>query len=899
MLDRSALSPQLIDAVEAGAIVLTSNQRSAHLLKLRYANHAVAQGRTAWATPAIHSMNTFVLQLWRTQGHTHERVLSAEQSQMVWERIVASSKWSEQLLSPRAAASTAFRSWERLQSWCISRADLIEQSTATEGVESRALWEWSERFNELCRERSWLPVARLPERLIETEIAAADLRLATVASEDLAPNHRALLKYLAGRGARCEPLRSPGVTGALEVVECESPEHELRSAALWARQQLREGLRSIAVVVPDLNERAMEVRRVFADVLAPATRTFDTSHAIGNDRAQQEASFAVAGYHRLADFPIVRAALDLLRLAVGRASSTLVGGILRSPFLAASVQEGSQRALADARLRSHVREHYDLASLDRIATPGCPLLGRCLREAQTLRLAAPSRALPSAMAEQFIELWRAFGWPGDTSLDSDEQQIAARIQACLAEFGALDDLLGVLGFANAVREFELLVQATNFEPRSFPAPIVILDQHSMSGMQFDALRVTGMDESRWPPPASPDPFIPIALQVRVGMPFAAAKLALAQAQRQLRDLQSAADRIVFSWASSDQDVDILPSPLLDGLSLHADTAVLDTYAMQMFAVKPQLETVKEDAAPALVDGYGRGGALIFELQAMCPFRAFAQLRLDARPLDSKAPNIDARERGTLIHAALADLWQTLGGLDGLLARTPAQLEVSIRTLLARHAEKLLDGASPHRIRLLQIEQELATERILALLALDRQRSPFQVAQRPETKEHARVGNLQFELRLDRMDELLDAQKQGQRVIIDYKTGNNVSMQSWARDRPEQPQLPLYAVTHRPSLVAVAFATLGAKGVAYQGVARDDDVLPGIQAFNGKHPPSAQVEWSGLLDYWERVIARLANEFATGDARVDPLPSACRYCHLSTLCRVREQAITPEDVEGGT
>jgi len=83
--------------------------------------------------------------------------------------------------------------------------------------------------------------------------------------------------------------------------------------------------------------------------------------------------------------------------------------------------------------------------------------------------------------------------------------------------------------------------------------------------------------------------------------------------------------------------------------------------------------------------------------------------------------------------------------------------------------------------MLQIEQDLAAERILALLELDRQRAAFRVVGRPESREQASVGKLSCELRLDRMDELLDEAHRdeltGQKIIVDYKTGGTVSPQS--------------------------------------------------------------------------------------------------------------------------
>jgi probable DNA repair protein len=447
-----------------------------------------------------------------------------------------------------------------------------------------------------------------------------------------------------------------------------------------------------------------------------------------------------------------------------------------------------------------------------------------------------------------------------------------------------------MAFNDAVREFEGLVRNISFEPHSVPAPITIIDAQAVDGLHFDAMWVTGMDETRWPPAPAPDAFIPMALQVRAGMPNATAALAREHAYKQFQKLQGIARAAIFSWARTDQDVEVLPSAWLREIDRAAKEPVRhETYAERVYSAKPTLEIHSEFNAPALTIQRARGGTRIFELQSQCPFRAFVELRLDAQPLDEVGPNVDARERGTLIHAALADVWQSLSGSAELHAKSTDELEVLVRTALARHAAKLQDGASLHRVRLLQIEQDISAERILKLLQLDKERTPFQVVGRPETQEQASIGPLKFELRLDRMDELLDDIHRGERVILDYKTSNKTIGQSWTSERPEQPQLPLYAVTHQQSLAAVSFVTLGAKGVGYQGIACDQGVLPGVKAFDSKKSLPSFVSWEALLAHWEAVITRLANEFSRGQAQVDPLPNACRYCHLSTVCRVSEQA----------
>jgi len=893
----SALSPELIAAIETGVHVIAPNQRSAHALRLLYANHAVSAGRKTWVTPDIRAFDAFVGWLWRKHGTHNERLLTTEQCKLLWERIVTTSSWSSSLLSPQAAANASFRSWERMQAWGIGRTDLLEQVSRLDSIEARALLEWHDHFVLLCKEREWLPVTLLPQCLLSVDLKIPGLNLVVVGNAELMPSQRTLLDHLTRCGAVVTAIGNHHDQGEATVACCETTELELHAAAHWAQRQLMNGAQSVAVAVSGLDECAAQVRRAFSEVLAQPIRTLSNHPAHG---AQHQASFAIATYRRLAEFPVARAALDVLQLCVGHAGSALIGGTLRSPFLKGNSDEASQRALADIRIRSNAREHYDLANLEAIVGhAGCPTFHAACRDARTTLQSQPSRMQPSAAAEIIAALWRGFGWPGERSLDSDDQQIVTRAYASLAEFGALDELLGPVSFVNAVHHFEQLLRNTRFEPRSAPALITVLDADSIDGLRTDALWIAGMDESRWPPPANPDPFIPLPLQVQTGMPNATATQAREQARRRFATLRTLARSVVFSWAQHDNDVEILPSPWLRDLpklsSFSIDTS--GRYATRIFAAKPALDVLVESRGPSLIDGVARGGSRIFELQAQCPFRAYAELRLNAKRLDEVVPNVDARQRGTLLHAALADIWRVLKDSAGLHSQSGAQLESLVHTALARHAAPLLEGASTHRIRMLQIEQELASERILALLSVDRLRAPFKVAGHPETAERLSVGALHFELRLDRIDELTGDMQRGERVIVDYKTGNTVSTRSWTHDRPEQPQLPLYAVTHPTALAAVAFATLGARGVGYEGVARTDGILPDIKAFD-KALPLPHQSWNGLQDYWRGVIGNLADEFAAGSAQVDPLPVACRHCHLSTLCRVHERKIQleAEDVE---
>ena len=111
------------------------------------------------------------------------------------------------------------------------------------------------------------------------------------------------------------------------------------------------------------------------------------------------------------------------------------------------------------------------------------------------------------------------------------------------------------------------------------------------------------------------------------------------------------------------------------------------------------------------------------------------------------------------------------------------------------------------------------------LALERERAPFKVVE-VEACTRAAIGEIEFSARLDRVDVLED----GRHVIIDYKSGE-VSVNKWAGARPDEPQLPLYAVTHRQPVAALTFARLkrGDK-FGFEGLAAVAGLLPDTPEF---------------------------------------------------------------------
>ena len=157
----------------------------------------------------------------------------------------------------------------------------------------------------------------------------------------------------------------------------------------------------------------------------------------------------------------------------------------------------------------------------------------------------------------------------------------------------------------------------------------------------------------------------------------------------------------------------------------------------------------------------------------------------------------------------------------------------------------------------------------------------------EEKRKLVVAGLELNGRIDRMDKL----EAGGHALIDYKTGRPTPNE-WLGERPDGPQLPLYALNAKEDIAAVAFARLKTGEMRYMGFSKGKDVIPDVRQAK---------DWDGLVEGWKKEIDALGKGFASGDARVDPkkLLQTCRYCDLQALCRVYERLnALAEGEEGG-
>jgi len=859
---KAELFARLAEGHAAGITVVTPNRRLAQALKAEFDRGQAAKELAVWEDADILPLASFIERcyedvLYSDRGSVLPVLLADAQAREVWEEAILASRWGEALLDVPQTAARAMEAWRLAHAWRIAAA--LEKFEGTE--DAHAFAAWAREYAKRCRNGGFTDAAVLPD-VIGGQLSTKPGLVVAWAFDILPPQAAHFLKGLGTETRFGAP--APQQRNAVQVTYA-SPGDELEAAARWARAKLEAGSQKIGVVVPELQLRRKEVVRVFSRVMRP---DFNLPCV-----TREPLPFNLSLGEPLAQFPIVAAALALLDFALREAEFENVSRLIRSPFLGGAESEWAARARLDARLRREADATLSLAGLIALIKD-CPLLRERLEAVFAVKAAARS---PHDWAQHFTVVLAAAGYPGERTLDSAEFQARARFNALLGEFARLGSVVGRFSAGEALSRLRRLCADTLFQPEATETPVQVLGLLESAGLEFDCLWVSGLSDDAWPLAARPNPFLPIALQKKAGIPEASAEASLDLDRRFTEGWAGAAGAVVFSWPRKDGDRELAASPLI-GAYPEGRLQIPDQprFRDRIFATK-KLEEREDEVAPALPQQQAPGGARVLADQAACPFRAFARWRLRAEALQSPEPGPDAMARGQLLHALMAALWREL--------RSSAALAGDLGPAIGK--------AARHALREVGLEgrfAELEFDRLQKLagewLAVERAREPFEVVQ-TEQQRPLHIGGLALTGRIDRLDRLAD----GTHALIDYKTGSRVTPNDWLGARPDDPQLPLYAVTAQEAVSGVAFAKIRTGDMKFAGFTTDKGVIPGAKP--------AQ-DWAALVAGWKGELEKLAEEFAGGHAPVNPKRglATCRYCDLQTLCRVHERfsALT-EDEEG--
>ena len=892
------VSAEIFAALSERVLIVTDRERTARFVRQSWDQLQADRNLVSWEPATVLSWRSWIHLLWSkllSEGRVTDLLLTRVQEQHVWSAVVAADAESTSLRSTDYLVDLVADAWQRLCAYGGQQS--LRNITPHLQGDQLQFARWASIFSARCRRESLLSAALLEAELIKhlasKDVEGAGHQLLLLGFDRVTPAQNNLLNAIRSLGSEVAFANDSEPQRGLLVMAADE-EEELRACAFWIRERLKEtSTTRIALIVNDLDREMETIDSVLREKLSPEFED------IRFDRDQLPYEFSLG--RSLAHEPMVQAARDLLLWAIGPIALTGISRLLLSPHFVFEQAEVSARAEFDVkelRKQLRLRPEATIADLLRDLRRNLRLLSRVPKLYRALTAMEHAQAQTDLRARSFgrwsewIREWLArCQWTAEEdSVSSREYQLRDRWETALDDLATLDFSEEKVSLADALAALDRLTQQIIFAPESRNAPVQILGPLEAAGERFDAVWVLRAGEMTWPPRASAIPFLPLSLQQELKMPGVNTDYERGVSQRLTRRLAASASEAVFSYAQvwSSQSHQRASSVVRD-LQLREATLQEIGVSGEPRARVELERSADVSALPPLPKVTQRGGARILELQAACGFRAFAELRLGSADAPERSAGLDAMERGSVVHTALEHFWSSVKSQQELRAMDQTArmglIQEAVTRGLARVQDRQIDRWDEAYFRV----QELRLARLLAdWIDMELERPDFTVVAQEE-HQHLSIGPLQLSLRVDRVDLVED-----QQVVIDYKTGS-IHPSQWLGDRPDKPQVPLYALLASEASTQGAGPPLAAVGVEQVRSGKDMklrgfEAAPGILTTSASRSGRTAMEaasFAAQVERWRTVLEKLATDFAEGDARVRPkqYPTTCERCGQRLLCRL--------------
>lgn len=821
-------------------------------------------------------------------------LLSATQELFFWNSLVENDDTAF-LVTPHATSVKAFEAVRLLGLYPSGSGELQKSSNNTD---HELFLDWLARYRKACIQRKFITHIDQVQALIsayEKQRLSLVPHIILLGFIRIPPLYRRLLE------AASQSMGQPDfqiLSTLPHQAACQSSNDEIETAGRWVKQKLAENPnQKLCILVPDINQRRTQVNRILKSILCPELLI------PGNQ--QTNSVFNISAAPTLAQAPLIFAARKVLNL--NRHLFALETGIslLSLPFFLNNERCAEPIIQAQAILANECKPMVSLADVKAALRKSSGEIAKQYLRAlnhfsQLLDQASSSILRLSDWATLFSKQLLALSWPGQRTLSSTEFQQRDRWNNALAELATLDPLYGPVHLEKALELLDILLENIAFQAKSADCPVQVLGTLECLGLPLDALWITGFNDDQWPAPVNPNPFLPVFLQRKRQMPHSDPCAELEYAKLLMTNYQKQTPELIVSYSRREDDKPLRPSSLINGLAIFDSSELRSQKTVSLWGAPnrgdPSIHWLPDSMAPALkaTEEPLPGGAAMVKNQSLCPFKAFAIHRLNAREKRLPEWHISESQRGQMLHRSMQLLWEQLKNHQTLVTASAAQItsaidyavDLAMKDLIQQRPDlttELFIDAEKNRLHL-QLDR---------WLELEARRQPFRVLA-TEQEKIIQVEGDQFRVRIDRLDELVET---GELILIDYKTGD-CSLAGWQGERPGDPQLPLYCMGFNlsdnsataPGVVALTFAKINAREQRFLGVSSQPDLAPGIETpdkIGGWHMPTT---WQQIENLWRESIATLLKEFKDGVAKVNPAIGACRYCHLQPLCRINDERI---------
>lgn len=795
-------------------------------------------------------------------------------------------------------------------------------------------------YKALCEENHWIEHSSLLDFLIQffktNDFLVKELMLkkffpkeiTCVGFLELTPQQQGFLTFLKEFDIKIIHTNLLKQTGKVKTIAASNTEEECLMAASWAKNLIQHHQKTqVAIIVPELTRDRDLISKILALTLDPE-------------------EFNISAPKNLLDYPVFSAIFILLGLLKREFTIQEFSLYLRSPYIGHigqighignSCEEHSERAMLDVAIHQRCESEYSLKRILPILKEAADSFNRtilsCINNLEallTIQLPFYKKQRTKDWVLYFNQALEICAWQGLNALDDEQSNLKCQWEELLEELNQMDPFIQECNFTEALYHLQRLARNKVFLPKKEKASLQVLGVLEAQGIPFEAVWVMGLHSEVWPKVAAPNPFIPYTLQKKLQIPRCDAKRELAIAKKITDELCKSAEEIILSFPTMVEDEHVSASPLIDhfprtsaeSLGLIQKSSYL-TKKLEIFKERHQASTHSKDIAstiissvsvqpeksqivqqdekgPALDDLFNGsenknekavspepiivpGGTQALKLQAICPFRAFAEIRLQAKPIPKPLLGLTLSERGEIIHQLLFRFWKEVKNQAQLNHFEDEALKLYLTSLI-QPLLKFWQQKFPQRLQsgYMEIEKERVCELVFDFLNFEKQRSPFEV-QSLEVLEKVKLGPLLFKIRIDRIDTLMD----GREILMDYKTGT-VALSNWFGERMDEPQLPFYALSREVKPSGLVFAVIKAATIEYIGLTEENAILPGVKnCEEAAKRYDCQDSLEEQYRSWQEAIIQLSKEFSQGLASVQPKDdlNSCRTCALPLFCRV--------------
>ncbi|MBV1930609.1 MAG: PD-(D/E)XK nuclease family protein [Porticoccaceae bacterium] len=883
----------LINELEAHTQILVPNRRLARQITSAWGQHCYQQGLQAWRQAPVQTLDTWLLECWQElqdraypDCFTHS-IINPHAERLIWEQVIDNDSDKPIGIEGSVFSRLAQSALQNLERWQVPLAEVTQSAHEA----SQHLLRWYREFSTLLANKQLLTPAQAQSfvwQAFQQAFLSKGGRVVLVGfNTEPAPLFQNIIE-----AAFSESIywREAEKTIAKHICIAANDSDEISQAAQWAKSTIdTQPDQRVGIVFPNLANQRHRIDRIFREVFTPEYCLPGAPHGL----PPVNISAGIA----LSDTALISSALHLLQLHRSPQPLEFYYALLNDPFWGDAANEQIARAQCQlllrkgyklqpgsADLRFCMKRAEDRASISsgtnddkngdknvRVSLPQSTFKSlsqvlqqfedRCRRQGK--HASAETRSTQKSFsfwAEEFSSRLKILGWPGTRTLDSIEYQQQQLWLDVLEEFAGLDSAIDPVDNLTALTQLTRICRGRIFQAEGSDSPVQVLGLLEAAGLHFDSLWLAEMHDGQWPQSPDYNPLLPVSLQRLQKMPRSSAETELSIARQLLKDFENHCQKIVFSYGLRDGDSERQISRLLVGDFASLDTHPPTGHPLLKELDKPALQQISIDQAPPLILEKLpiRGGSAILRDQARCPFNAFAIWRLGAEALPEPAFGFTAMERGNLVHHTMELFWAdcqdstTLHKMDS--AARDALLAQSINTAMSQAKTDRPDLFGP---RFFAIESQRLHKLLSSWLDIEQSRSTFSVAGREE-KITFQLGELNLSLRIDRIDKLKD----GSIMLIDYKTGS-ASIKGFADERPEEPQLLLYALATDQTLTSLCFAQVSAsKGVGLKGLTSQADLAPGLSDLEAA---GLENNWPDTLALWRQRLEGLAAEFCQGDA----------------------------------